>query len=93
MKIHPVISIALLAADLLAVGLLGAGCSNSEGDTAPLPPQDPKVRLESAQRGIESSKMSPEQKRAAAEYLRQGAEGAQRMRESAEKAGRSVGKS
>jgi hypothetical protein len=76
----------------LAVGLFAIGCSGSEGDTSPLPPQAPQARMENAQKGVDQSQMTPEQKQAAAEYLKQGAEGAQRMKEIAQPtAGKATG--
>lgn len=87
MKFNPIFRLAPLAAGLFAVG-----CSGSEGDTSPLPQQAPQARLDNAQQGIETSKMSPEQKQAAAEYLKQGAVGAQHMRENAQRgAGKATG--
>jgi hypothetical protein len=78
-SIYP--SLALLA-------ILTMGCSHTEeGDTSPLPSQDPKARVEQATKTIESSTMTPEQKRAALDYLKRGAQGAEKIKESAKGAG------
>lgn len=67
-------------------------CSQSDADTSPLPSEGPEKRVESAQKGIESSNMTPEQKQAAAEYMRQGASNAQKIESSARASGASVPK-
>ncbi|MGV3616486.1 MAG: hypothetical protein ACO1SV_14245 [Fimbriimonas sp.] len=82
MKSKPLCAVPLL------VGILAIGCAPSEGDTAPLPPKDPQARVQQAQKGVEASNMTPEQKRAAADYLGRGAEGARKMKESAGATGR-----
>ena len=75
-----------IAVPLLAILLVG--CSKaSEGDTSPLPAQDPTVRVNNATNNIRKSEMTPEQQRAAEEYLKRGAAGAEQMRKLAQQQG------
>lgn len=63
---------------------IGSGCSGgSEGDTSPPPARDAQAGANQAVQGIQSSNMSPEQKKAAEDYMRRGAEGAQKMKSNA----------
>lgn len=54
------------------------GCGSGGGNTAPAPAGGIEARTEIAQKNVDASSMTPEQKAAAKAYLRQGAEGARR---------------
>ncbi|WP_025225431.1 hypothetical protein [Fimbriimonas ginsengisoli] len=70
---------------LALASIVSVGCgSHDGGDTSPPPAQDTKARVDGATKRVDSSDMTPEQKKAATDYLRQGAANAEQIKKSAQ---------
>lgn len=76
-----------LVACATLLSLIGCDPAASGADTKPLAQQDVQTKVATAEKNVDTSNMTPEQKEAAKQYLNQGADGAAKQKESLTKAG------